>query len=1002
MAGIINPIAGKTAPDHLNDTGQRERPEFPCTEDGFSTSSTQCAPSYSAVPPCSEDVEIESPASLEQLDAPKPQIAHKQSITMHVNADKNMNFKPVALRKRFLTPILVVILVLSSLTILAIYTLPDGTHGIPPISEYNTTAHIIGARKYDTRQSDDDDFHEAQRGSPYPLAVPAEPTIQTMFDGKKILKPSFEARDTGLPVSIAGSHSQSIFPRITSTPSSAANVKTCYTTTWLHTQTVDAVTITIHSNPIETPTNTASASDECDKWVTVTKDQCPICEDSDWYYLTVGRNTVTITLEASVTTTADASKESDNQGNPRTSDSRTSALVTSTPKEIDVVTITLLPTSSLPPKSSISQMTLEETLTEGGTEFKTTRTAKGATEGTVVATVDTARLSASDSSSIMHTATFTTPGDTTTHSSLKEATGTLSSHVSTLSSTLSNPAGFVTETTQVEVHMTDSYQSSGSREADYITDLTEDHFLTQVGTTYLAPDGKATTTSDYLVYASVTLTTLRDPAGKPTATQTLAIVQSGLTSTFLNADGVPTMTLTFFWSSSTSILTDSNGNPTSTMTTIVAETVSTTVLTDANGQPTRTQTYLNPIPTESLIPAGTNNTDSSKNGTIVSTTGSELLRVYGITNGEYFVGLILPTLFATLLGMPIRMLDYNAKLYQPFHALATSKQGATASQSILFKTKSPWTTLQSYTHLRGEQSLLRLTGGLVLLSAILVPVSTEAVRCIVQGDNCDRGQGNAQNCAIALGVFPTPGKVVVVLLATMAVLIVATTVLLRRWRTGIRARSWNMLAMSRFASHSDMRLLLRQIPDNGRIPSEEVRRSLERQSYTLGSWEENGIVMIEVVPQKALRLKDASPKAPVRTSNHRTRAWHVTRKQKAMSIFWLTIYGRLLTLSLSTGVLILIAIYPHFRNTGTGFTHFMDSESMGVRILFSSVGIVITMFWNSYFQCKRSKTGMLILFTSLTLRQMLRWSALTSSSVLELVPKRMRAVQTHLQSRSAD
>lgn len=73
--------------------------------------------------------------------------------------------------------------------------------------------------------------------------------------------------------------------------------------------------------------------------------------------------------------------------------------------------------------------------------------------------------------------------------------------------------------------------------------------------------------------------------------------------------------------------------------------------------------------------------------------------------------------------------------------------------------------------------------------------------------------------------------------------------------------------------------------------------------------------------------------------------------QKSTPFFVLTIWGRLLVMAVLCGVLTLILVY---NNTGgdTGFESFMDSESLGVRLVFTTVGIIITLFWTSYFNCK--------------------------------------------------
>ncbi|KAJ0357103.1 hypothetical protein COL154_010476 [Colletotrichum chrysophilum] len=54
---------------------------------------------------------------------------------------------------------------------------------------------------------------------------------------------------------------------------------------------------------------------------------------------------------------------------------------------------------------------------------------------------------------------------------------------------------------------------------------------------------------------------------------------------------------------------------------------------------------------------------------------------FGFTNGDYFVGKFLPIILAVMIAVPLRIIDLNAKLYQPFHALA-QKGGSLGKSSM--------------------------------------------------------------------------------------------------------------------------------------------------------------------------------------------------------------------------------------------------------------------------------------------------------------------------------
>lgn len=212
--------------------------------------------------------------------------------------------------------------------------------------------------------------------------------------------------------------------------------------------------------------------------------------------------------------------------------------------------------------------------------------------------------------------------------------------------------------------------------------------------------------------------------------------------------------------------------------------------------------------------------------------------MYAITHSEYFTGLILSTLLTTALSIPIRILNYAAKLYQPFHVLASMPGGASATASICLKTLGIKASLMGLQSLPNGQYLLPITDILVALSAILVPLSSEIVRLILQGDDCRSGQGNPDNCAITIGVFPIPARIAVAVLVLMDVLIILAAVVTLWWyRTGVRTKPWSLLEMSRLASEPQFRDYLGRLQEDmngGKIRINDRRSVLRGETIYPG------------------------------------------------------------------------------------------------------------------------------------------------------------------------
>ncbi|KAK3680911.1 hypothetical protein B0T22DRAFT_524309 [Podospora appendiculata] len=131
--------------------------------------------------------------------------------------------------------------------------------------------------------------------------------------------------------------------------------------------------------------------------------------------------------------------------------------------------------------------------------------------------------------------------------------------------------------------------------------------------------------------------------------------------------------------------------------------------------------------------AGGSTDDNGTTNVIVDTA------TYSLTPAEYFSGAFLPTIIAMLLGIPLSLININAKILQPFHAL-TRDGGASAADSLLLTYSG---VLNSVNPSRTITSLL------TWCSWFLVPLASEAVGLKVHG-HCSRYA--IDGCAIARGI----------------------------------------------------------------------------------------------------------------------------------------------------------------------------------------------------------------------------------------------------------
>ncbi|KAK6196668.1 hypothetical protein LQW54_011319 [Pestalotiopsis sp. IQ-011] len=351
------------------------------------------------------------------------------------------------------------------------------------------------------------------------------------------------------------------------------------------------------------------------------------------------------------------------------------------------------------------------------------------------------------------------------------------------------------------------------------------------------------------------------------------------------------------------------------------------------------------VPPQSTSDSSTSATNGSESTENSQSTG-ETLDIYYISNSQYFVGLFLPTFLSTLLAVPLRIIDFNYKLYRPFHNLARPS-GATASASLFLAT----TGLSSFFTV--QDVLGCTTMALVVLSTVLIPISAEAVHVVMHGDECHAGQGSADNCGFTLGVNPTFAHIVIAILPVMGALLVLAWTRLRRYRTAVPVKPWNMSFMSSFASDPAIQALLSQLDRSaGCLNMKDGMRVFDHWTYTVETpmIRPKAGCRVAILEKSSTHEKDNNTKpsrrdfttpAPQATAQH--------AKSRALYSFVLTFAGRILILLALLGVLLLVVVYT--QNTDVnGFETFMDSERIGVRIFFPSTGVALTLAWTSFFQ----------------------------------------------------
>ncbi|KAK4201709.1 hypothetical protein QBC40DRAFT_323630 [Triangularia verruculosa] len=329
------------------------------------------------------------------------------------------------------------------------------------------------------------------------------------------------------------------------------------------------------------------------------------------------------------------------------------------------------------------------------------------------------------------------------------------------------------------------------------------------------------------------------------------------------------------------------------------------------------------------------------------------------SEADYLMASLIPVLLATLLGIPVQIAVSSLNAILPFRALA-QESGALADDSLHLSSNSWLAPLIACKFLHRFKDPLPLLNVLLgLLSTILIPLSAETIRLEFTSINC---KAFNRVCAFGLRKAGVPMRVAEGVLVAIAMLVIAIGVLLSRWKSRVATEPWSIAAMAGLLSNAEVRELLRSLPgreDGGYLRDSQIAGVLAGRRYRLGfstsrmGDDEHSAYGIEVCPvvDDTTPIKPTIKDPPTRVADSSTpkkKFWHMKPATKELLVATITLF-------FIAGLLILILYYE---NTilDTPFERFMDSQSFGVRILFTSFGTIVSGCWDYFFsQISRSQ-----------------------------------------------
>lgn len=342
--------------------------------------------------------------------------------------------------------------------------------------------------------------------------------------------------------------------------------------------------------------------------------------------------------------------------------------------------------------------------------------------------------------------------------------------------------------------------------------------------------------------------------------------------------------------------------------------------------------------------------------------GTAELEVLGLTTAQYFAGAFLPTVLAVVATSLLEVIGTNAKLMQPFHALASASQGAGASaESSVFLRFDEWLgALAIPQAVRLGQPLIVATQLVVLGSAFLAPLAAEAV-AIYTPSSC------TAMCYGKIAVQRPAAWALEGLIGAIAALLVAVVALTnsRRWRTGVNHNPWSIAGMASLCLNREVRELMGRIPrgERGAVTDKDVSKVLNGRRYMLGDFmdpTQHGVRYGLVVVDDDGRANQQSLLSTANVAVHGEGEGYQQQAEKTNLVAsrgfssWLaplSWWFRALLIFSSAGVMAILAYYQD--STGnSGFERFMDSRGFGVRFFSTMLGVLLGGLMGALFECR--------------------------------------------------
>jgi len=328
-------------------------------------------------------------------------------------------------------------------------------------------------------------------------------------------------------------------------------------------------------------------------------------------------------------------------------------------------------------------------------------------------------------------------------------------------------------------------------------------------------------------------------------------------------------------------------------------------------------------------------------------------RVEAISPHEYLIGAFIPTVLAVVFTIPWDILASAVKEIEPFYQMQRAN-GASAACSLTSDYKASISVVATMNAMSRGHCVVWGSGLLSLITLSLSPLASETVFIGFDG-HCTATSGR-RACSPHLSVYPLAARVIQGILTFITIITLALAIDMWHKRSGIYADPWSIAGLATLFQNRRLIEMFRQIDPSITKPK-ALKAALKSHRYQIAPYKEvdgesgYGIMICQsgILSEDSdvrTSFRNGGKYAAVETNIVEDHAFPARPKPKRTIATIVTQTGAVVVFAfLVMGLEALVIVY--YKTGGnTAFERFMDSDTFGVRFLFTAVGVMIKLYWN--------------------------------------------------------